>query len=173
MKTIIDQSLNPAKMKPAQKLWVMGQYKENGPFADWLKTVKTCKSRSICCSASDHSNIIVRDFPNRAFVSRVVNKNFQFASGEEAECEQKIIDAELQKIRDEEERLRLQAEEAERIRKENERLAEIARQEEEKRLKEEQKRIEEAKKQEEMKKEVEYIAKRGKLYYKMTYLSFK
>ena len=172
MKTIIDQSLNPTKMKPAQKLWVMGQYAESGPFKDWLKTVKTCKSRSICCSASGHSNIIVRDYPNRAFVSRVVNKNFQFASGEEAECEQKIIEAELQAIRDEEERLRLLAEEAERIRKENERLAEIARQEEEARLKEEQRRREEAKKQEEMKKEVEYIAKRGKLYYKMTFLSF-
>ena len=154
-------------MKPAQKLWIRGQ---NGPFADWLKTVKTCKSRSVCCSASDHSNIIVRDYPNRPFVSRVVNKNFQFASGEEAECEQKIIDAELQAIRDEEERLRKLAEEAERIRLEKERLAEIARKEEEERLKEEQRKKEEAKKQEEMKKEIEYIAIRGKVSDKTTYI---
>ena len=130
-------------MHPAQKLWVRGQYKENGPFADWLKTVKTCTTRAACCSPKDNSNIIVRDYPNRPFVSRVVNKNFQVASGDELECDRRMIVEELKAIKDEEERERRQKEEEERIKKENERIAE------EKRKKEE----EEKKKQEEKKKE--------------------
>ena len=157
-------------MHPAQKLWVRGQYKENGPFADWLKTVKTCTTRAACCSPKDNSNIIVRDYPNRPFVSRVVNKNFQIASGDELECDRRMRAAELKAIKDKEEKERKEAEERERIRLENIRIAEEKKKKEEERKKEEQRKKEEEKKKEEMRKEIEYIAKIGKIHHKTNYL---
>ena len=68
------------------------QYEAGGPFDKWLKTVKTCRSRTECCQpVAGYGNIIVRDFATRSFTSSVINKNFMNPSGDELKCEQYMI----------------------------------------------------------------------------------
>ena len=71
------------------------QYKAGGPFDQWLKTVKTCRSRTTCCERRrGYGNIIVRDFATVPFTSSVINKNFMGPSGDELQCELDEIEKE-------------------------------------------------------------------------------
>ena len=71
------------------------QYVAGGPFDKWLKTVKTCRSRTKCCRGRGYGNIIVRDFATVTFTSSVINKNFMRPSGDELKCEEDEIASEL------------------------------------------------------------------------------
>ena len=80
------------KSKPSLYHWTKDQYRQGGPFEKWLKKVKTCNSRKECCEKlSGYANIIIRDFPTVSFGVEVVNKNFNWADGDELDCEKEII----------------------------------------------------------------------------------
>ena len=81
--------LNVGNRKPSLYHWTADQYRSNGPFDKWLKTVETCRTRLTCCSASNFGNIIMRDFPTPDFGLAVVNKNFQSARGDQFECNER------------------------------------------------------------------------------------
>ena len=66
------------------------QYAAGGPFDKWLKSVKTCRSRTKCCPGPGYGNVIVRDFATLPFTSSVINKNFMGPSGSELKCDQGI-----------------------------------------------------------------------------------
>ena len=84
------------KSRPSLYHWTKDQYKQGGHFDKWLKTVKTCKSRKQCCKGlRGYANIVIRDFPTVAFGAAVVNKNFNWADGGELDCEQAIIQNEI------------------------------------------------------------------------------
>ena len=86
--------------RPSLYQWTRRQYIEDGPFDKWLKSVRTCRTRTICCGPSGFSNIIIRDFPDRAYVSKVVGKNYRralTASGLEGNCERKEVRAEAER----------------------------------------------------------------------------
>ena len=75
--------------RPSLFQWTKRQYKVMGPFDKWLRSVKTCRTIEDCCGPSGFSNIIIRDFPTRAFTSNVIAKNYQLsltASGFEGQC---------------------------------------------------------------------------------------
>ena len=83
--------------RPSLYQWTRRQYDEDGPFDKWLKSVRTCRTRTICCGPSGFSNIIIRDFPDRAYISKVVGKNYKralTASGLEGDCERREVAAE-------------------------------------------------------------------------------
>ena len=74
--------------RPSLYHWTADQYKPNGPFDQWLKTVETCKTNVKCCeNPRGIGNIIIRDFPTPDFGAAVVNKNFQVATGDQRKCE--------------------------------------------------------------------------------------
>ena len=80
--------------RPSLFQWTERQYTEDGPFDKWLRDVKTCRTRTKCCGPSGFSNIIIRDFPSRAYASNVVAKNYKSsstASGSEGQCERNAV----------------------------------------------------------------------------------
>ena len=87
---IVKWSLNFGNQKPNLYRWTESQYKNGGPFDEWLRTVNTCRTRLACCTKTimpaGYGNIIMRDFPTPEFGSEVVNKNFQSAHGAEFDC---------------------------------------------------------------------------------------
>ena len=129
--------------RPSLYQWTRRQYVQNGPFDKWLRSVKTCRTTADCCGPSGFSNIIIRDFPTRAFTSNVIAKNYQVsltAFGSEGQChrslKQKIAEA-ARKAKELAEKIKAQeaAIKAEKERKAREE-AKIKAQEEEKRQKE-------------------------------------
>jgi len=86
------------KFKPSLYHWTKDQYKPGGHFDKWLRTVKTCKSRKICCKdLQGYGNIIMRDFPTAAFGAAVVDKNFNWADAVELNCEKRVLQEEFNK----------------------------------------------------------------------------
>ena len=70
-----------------------------GPFEKWLKSVKTCRSRTECCPPAGYGNVFVRDFVTRSFTSSVINKNYMRPTGDEVSCWQAAVakeDAEVE-----------------------------------------------------------------------------
>ena len=101
-KAIALYQLNPLDKRPSLFHWTAYQYKSNGPFDNWLKTVNTCKTRFACCSKiSGLYNIIMRDFPTPEFSSSVVNKNFVSSSStsDEFKCDQLYANDRIEKLR--------------------------------------------------------------------------
>ena len=88
--------------------WTKKQYQSGGPFDKWLEEVKTCQSFAACCPEAGYANIIIRDFPTISFVSKVINKNFDVASGDESDCEDKEFKRLQKEAADEKEIERLQ-----------------------------------------------------------------
>ena len=83
-------TLKSSPLRPSLYCWTELQYQANGPFDKWLKTVETCRTNVKCCeNPRGIGNIIIRDFPTPDFGSAVVNKNFQSATGNQRECEDK------------------------------------------------------------------------------------
>ena len=88
-KVIKKWTLESSPAKPSLYRWTEDQYKENGPFDKWLKTVETCRTNVKCCeNPRGIGNIIMRDFPTPDFGNAVVNKNFLFATGDQRDCEE-------------------------------------------------------------------------------------
>ena len=101
-KAIAFYTLNPVDRRPSLFHWTAYQYKSNGAFDNWLKTVNTCKTRFACCSKIPGLyNIIMRDFPTPEFSSSVVNKNFvpTNSNSDEFQCEQMYATDHIENLR--------------------------------------------------------------------------
>ena len=112
--------------RPSLFQWTKKQYEENGQFDEWLKSVKTCRTRTKCCEAQKYGNIISRDFPTSTFASNVVMRNYKSASsatGSEGSCERAEVAAEERRKAEEERRRAEAAAKAERERKAREEAA--------------------------------------------------
>ena len=87
-KVIEKWTIKSSPPRPSLYRWTEDQYRANGPFDKWLKTVETCRSNVKCCeNPRGIGNIIIRDFPTPEFGAAVVNKNFLLSTGDQSKCE--------------------------------------------------------------------------------------